>query len=57
MDDNEKTSFEIEIKEYFELNLSKFYQELQTAIKTNDLQSIYHLSKIFTRNHLKKLNN
>lgn len=57
MDDNEKTPQDIEFKEYFELNLSKFYKELQEAINTNNLQSIYQLSKIFTRYHFKKLNN
>ena len=57
MDDNEKTPQDIEFKEYFELNLSQFYKELQEAINTNDLQSIYQLSKIFTRYHFKKLNN
>ena len=57
MDDNEKTPQDIEFKDYFELNLSQFYKELQEAINTNDLQSIYQLSKIFTRYHFKKLNN
>ena len=57
MNNKKKNSHEIEVKKSTELNLKDFFKELNNAIHTNDLQSIYQLSKIFTRYHFKKLNN
>ncbi|KKK41192.1 hypothetical protein LCGC14_1359250, partial [marine sediment metagenome] len=57
MNNKKKHSHEIEVKKSTELNLTDFFKELNNAIHTNDLQSIYQLSKIFTRYHFKKLNN
>ncbi len=57
MNDNKKHSHEIEFKKSPELNLTDFFKDLNKAIRANDLQSIYQLSKIFTRYHFKKLNN
>ncbi len=54
----DKLSQEIEIKEYDELDWNtEFYKALNTAISTNNIQSLYKLSKIFTRNCFKKLEN
>jgi len=57
MNEKKKHSHEIEVKKSPELNLPDFFKKLNNAIHTNDLQSIYQLSKIFTRHHFKKLNN
>ena len=57
MNDKKKHSHEIEFEKSPKLNLTDFFKELNNAIHANDLQSIYQLSKIFTRHHFKKLNN
>ncbi len=57
MNEKKKHSLEIEIQKSSDLNLTDFFKELNNAIHSNDLQSIYQLSKIFTRHHFKKLNN
>ncbi|KKM21478.1 hypothetical protein LCGC14_1635000 [marine sediment metagenome] len=54
----DKPSQEIEIKDYNELDWNTdFYKALNTAISTNNIQSLYKLSKIFTRHCFKKLEN
>ena len=55
MDENEKNFKEIDFKVNFEMNMPEFYKELNKAISTNNVQSIYGLSKIFTRYFVKKL--
>ena len=55
MDENEKDFKEIDFKGNFELNMTEFYKELNNAISTKNVQSIYGLSKIFTRYFFKKL--
>lgn len=57
MDENEKDFKEIDVKGNFELNETEFYKELNKAISMNNVQSIYGLSKIFTRYFVKKLDN
>jgi len=57
MNEKKKHSLEIKIQKSSDLNLTDFFKELNNAIHSNDLQSIYQLSKIFTRHHFKKLNN
>ncbi len=57
MNKKEKPSQEIGFKDHYELNLTEFYRALNEAITTNNTQSIYELSKIFTRYLFKKLNN
>jgi len=57
MDENEKPSQEIEFRDHNELNLNEFYRALNNAITTNNIQSVYELSKTFTRYQFKKLNN
>ena len=57
MDENEKDFKEIDLKGNFELNMTEFYKELNNAISTKNVQSIYGLSKIFTRYFFKKLDN
>jgi len=57
MDENEKNFKEIDFKGNFELNMTEFYKELNKAISTKNVQSIYGLSKIFTRYFFKKLDN
>ncbi len=55
MNEKEKPSQEIGFKDHNELNLTELYKKLTNAISTNNLQSIYGLSKIFTRYYFKKL--
>ncbi len=57
MDENEKNFKEIDFKGNFELNLTEFYKKLNKAISTNNIESIYDLSKIVTRYIFKKLDN
>jgi len=59
MNQKDKPSQEVWFKGYteIEMNLSEFYKELNKAIEHNNLQSIYQLSKIFTRYHFRKLDN
>ena len=57
MNKKEKPSQEIDFKDYYELNLPEFFKALNRAITTNNMQSIYELSKIFTRYSFKKLDN
>ncbi len=57
MDENEKDFEDIDFKVNFEMNMPEFYKELNKAISTNNVQSIYGLSKIFTRYFVKKLDN
>ena len=58
MKEDDKPSQEIEIKDTIELDWnSKFYKALNTAISTNNIQSLYKLSKIFTRHSFKTLEN
>ena len=57
---DDKPSQEIEIKEYNEFNLTDltgFYKALNSAISTNNIQSLYKLSKIFARSYFKQLEN
>lgn len=57
MNENEKNFKEIDFKGNFKLNMTEFYKELNKAISTKNVQSIYGLSKIFTRYFFKKLDN
>ena len=57
MNEKEKPDIVVKLEKHFELNLPEFYKELNKAIRTNNLDSIYNLSKIFTRYQFKKLNN
>ncbi len=57
MNENEKYFKKIDFDSNFELNLTEFYKELNKAISTSNLQSIYELSKIFTRYFFKKMDN
>ena len=53
----EKPDITVKIEKDFELNLPEFYKELKKAINTNNRDSIYNLSKIFTRYQFKKFDN
>ena len=55
MNEKEKYLKEINPKENYELDLPEFYKTLSKAISTNNMQSIYELSKIFTRYCFKNL--
>ena len=55
MNEKEPDSKEISLKENYDLNLPEFYKALNKAINTNNMQSIYGLSKIFNRYCFKKL--
>ncbi|MBY8984339.1 MAG: hypothetical protein KGD65_04670 [Candidatus Lokiarchaeota archaeon] len=57
MIEEEKLDIVAKIEKNFELNLPEFYKELKKAISTNNRESIYKLSKIFTRYQFKKLDN
>jgi hypothetical protein len=65
MNEDDKPSQEIEFKDRNESNdfndfnfdeLKIFYKEVNDAIRTHNMQSLYGLSKIFTRYCVKKLN-
>ena len=57
MNEKDKITKRFEFKETYELNLTEFYKALDNAISKNNAQSIYGLSKIFTRYYFRKLNN
>ncbi len=57
MNKKEKPSQEIEFKDNLEMNLTEFYKALNKAINTKNAQSVYGLSKIFTRYCFRKLDN
>ncbi len=57
MKEKEKIFKGMHFKDNYELNMPEFYKELKKAIKSNNIQSIYQLSKVFTRNYFKNLNN
>ena len=58
MNKHDKPSQEIEIKDTIELNWNvEFYKALNTAISTNNIQSLYKLSKTFTRHSFRTLEN
>ncbi len=57
MNEKEKLLKETSSKEFYELDLPKFYDTLNKAINSNNMQSVYELSKIFTRYCFKKLDN
>ena len=57
MNEKEKLDAVAKLEKYLELNPPEFYKELSKAISTNNRDSIYKLSKIFTRHQFKKLNN
>ncbi len=57
MNEKDKIIKRFELKETYELNLAEFYKALDNAISKNNAQSIYGLSKIFTRYYFRKLNN
>lgn len=57
MNAKEKLDIVAKFEKYLELNPPEFYKELKKAISTNNRDSIWGLSKIFTRYQFKKLNN
>ncbi len=57
MKEEEKIFKRIYFRDNYELNMPEFYKELNKAIRSNNIQSIYQLSKIFTRHYFKNLNN
>jgi len=57
MIEKEKPENTNKLEKHFELHLPEFYKELNKAISSNNRNSIYHLSKIFTRHYFKKLDN
>lgn len=57
MDENEKNLKKFDFDRNLELNMTEFYKELNKAINTSNLQSIYGLSKIFTRYFFNKMDN
>ena len=57
MNEKDKSIKRFEVKENNELNLTELFKALDNAICKNNAQSIYGLSKIFTRYYFRKLNN
>ncbi|MFX1408941.1 MAG: hypothetical protein ACFFA6_01205 [Promethearchaeota archaeon] len=55
MNEKEKLTKTRNLNENFDDSLSEIYEKLTNAINTNNLQSIYELSKIITRYYSKKL--
>ncbi len=55
MKEDDKPPQEIKFKANNDLNLTEFYNAINNAISTNNLQSLYGLSKIFTRYCFEKL--
>ncbi|MFX1568175.1 MAG: hypothetical protein ACFFCV_07395 [Promethearchaeota archaeon] len=57
MNKKEKPPQEIIFRDLNELDLNDFYKALNEAISSNNMQTVYELSKVFTRHLFKKLNN
>ncbi|GAG81661.1 unnamed protein product [marine sediment metagenome] len=57
MNEKEKPDIANKLEKHFDLNLPEFYKELNKAISENNRESIFHLSKIFTRYQFRKLDN
>ncbi|MFX0057759.1 MAG: hypothetical protein ACFE85_05340 [Candidatus Hodarchaeota archaeon] len=55
MDNRESNVIKTDLIENDELNIVKFYRVLDIAITSNNIQSIWELSKIFTRYHFRKI--
>lgn len=55
MNEKEKHSKSVLLTINNELNLNEFYTNLNQAISTNNVQTIYQLSKIFNRIYTKTL--
>ncbi|MFW9971827.1 MAG: hypothetical protein ACFFDF_16685 [Candidatus Odinarchaeota archaeon] len=55
MKEKEKDLGRIIFRKDNQLDLPEFYSALNNAIKTNNTQSVYELSKIFTRYYFKEL--
>jgi len=53
MNEKENVLNEISSKDVYEIDLPKFYDTLTNAINTNNMQSVYELSKIITRYYFK----
>ena len=54
---NEKEKLLRDSKDFYELDLPKFYDTLNKAIRSKNVQSVYELSKIFNRYCFKDLDN
>lgn len=57
MNEKEKPPREIKIKGILQIDLPEFYRELNEAIRTHNLQTIYQLSKMYARTIFKKFDN
>jgi hypothetical protein len=55
MNEKEKIILISNLREHFFMSLTDAYDKLKNAIKANNLQSIYELSKIITRYYFKEL--
>ena len=55
MSKEEKTLKNSELKTDASLNLSKMYKDLSKAINSNNVQSIWELSKTITRYHFRHI--
>ncbi|MFX1314310.1 MAG: hypothetical protein ACFE9T_00470 [Promethearchaeota archaeon] len=55
MNEKEKLAKTSNLNESFDDDLSDTYEKLNNAINTNNLQSIYELSKVITRYYFKEL--
>jgi hypothetical protein len=55
MDNRDGPVLKPDIFENNQLNIAKFYTELDKAITSNNIQSIWELSKIITRFHFRKI--
>jgi hypothetical protein len=51
---NEYTTTQFNTKHYEKLNLSQLYQELNNALHSKNVQSIWELSKAITRLHFRE---
>jgi len=55
MDNRDSDIMETDLIESNQLNIAKFYSELEKAITSNNIQSIWELSKIITRFHFRNI--
>lgn len=55
MDNRDSDIIETDLIESNQLNIAKFYSELEKAITSNNMQSIWELSKIITRFHFRNI--
>lgn len=56
MSENSEYTTHVDLGRYDKLNLSQLYQELNDALLSKNIQSVWELSKVITRVHFRDSN-